>query len=194
MLHLIGREAVQIAVAASRDEVRLRATARRMRRVPRRARCAATHPIGVAQLRRTGAVGGRRPVGAGGVAGAASVPSACEPVRMSCWFGVSPTPFTTVPFSVSAVSFLRLLLSEWRSSTLFAMTTPFAFVHGPLPIRSFAFTAGCPAAAAALRYARQVRLPAPAAAARVWQILSAPARPPRFAPLPDPALVTKNDI
>src|SRR5262245_45473327 len=107
---------------------------------------------------------------------------------------MSPTPFTTVPFSVSAVCFVRLFLSECSSATLLATTSPLAFRHGPLPIRSFAFTAGCPLAAAALRYARHVRLPAPAAAARFWQILSAPARPPRFAPLPDPALVMKNDI
>src|SRR5688572_8186706 len=74
------------------------------------------------------------------------------------------------------------------------MTAPFAFIHGPVPIRSFALTAGCPAAAAALRYARQVRLPAPAAAASVWQCLSAPLRPPKLAPLPEPTLVTKNVI
>jgi hypothetical protein len=35
---------------------------------------------------------------------AIAVPSGCEPVRMSCWFGVSPRPLTTSPFSVSAVS------------------------------------------------------------------------------------------
>ena len=53
---------------------------------------------------------------------------------------------------------------------------------------------GWPAAAAALRYARHVRLPAPAAAASVWQCLSAPASPPRLAPLPGPALVMKKLI
>ena len=40
----------------------------------------------------------------------------------------------------------RLLASEWRSATDLATTTPFAFIHGPLPMRSRAFTAGCPAA------------------------------------------------
>src|SRR5207249_3087814 len=34
----------------------------------------------------------------------------------------------------------------------------------------------------------------PAAAANAWHCASAPARPPRFAPSPLPALVTKNDI
>ena len=46
--------------------------------------------------------------------------------------------------------------------------------------------------AVVLRYARHVRPPAPAAAASVWQCASAPARPPRSAPLPGPALVMKN--
>ena len=41
---------------------------------------------------------------------------------------------------------------------------------------------------------RQVRFPAPAAAASDWQCRSAPSRPPRLAPLPGPELVTKNDI
>src|SRR5688572_25641356 len=117
------------------------------------------------------------------------VPSACEPVRMSCWL-----PGTGVPFSVSDVSPPRLLASELRSATDLATTTPFVFIHGPLPMRSRALTAGWPAAAAALKYARHVRLPAPAAAASVWHCLSAPASPPRFAPLPGPALVMKKLI
>ena len=45
-----------------------------------------------------------------------------------------------------------------------------------------------------LRYARQVRLPAPAACASAWQWRSAPSSPPRSPPLPGPVLVTKNDI
>jgi hypothetical protein len=60
-------------------------------------------------------------------------------------------------------------------------------------MRSRAFTAGCPFAAAALRYACHVLLD-PAAVASVWQMRSAPAIPPRFAPLPEPALVMKNDM
>ena len=39
-----------------------------------------------------------------------------------------------------------------------------------------------------------MRCPAPAVAASVWQCLSAPARPPKSAPLPLPALVTKKLI
>src|SRR5919108_38665 len=54
------------------------------------------------------------------------VPSGCEPVRMSCMFGVSPRPFTTPPFSVSAVSLVILFL-PCSSATSFAMTTPLAF-------------------------------------------------------------------
>src|SRR5688500_5940669 len=129
-----------------------------------------------------------------GAVGGASVPSACEPVRMSCWLGVSPRPLTIAPFSVREFSLLRAFMSECRCATSLATTTPFALIHGPLPMRSRAFTAGCPPIAAALRYARHVRLPAPAAAASVWQCLSAPASPPRLAPLPGPALVMKNDI
>src|SRR6516225_8120572 len=39
-----------------------------------------------------------------------AVPSGCEPVRMSCRFGLSPTPLFTSPFSVRAVCLVRLLL------------------------------------------------------------------------------------
>src|SRR3954468_18645033 len=74
-----------------------------------------------------------------------------------------------------------------------AMRAPFALNHGPAPMRSRALTAAWPLPAAALRYACHVLL-LPAAVPRVWQMRSAPAMPPRSAPLPDPALVTKNDI
>ena len=47
---------------------------------------------------------------------------------------------------------------------------------------------------AALRYARQVAFPRPAAAASVWQCASAPAKPPRLPPSPLPTLVTKKLI
>src|SRR5262249_23166654 len=103
--------------------------------------------------------------------------------------GVSPRPLTTPPFSVSDVCLVSLLLALCRSSTLVATTSPLALVHRPLPMRSRAFPAPSPCV---LRWARQVWLPAPAAAARSWQCLSAPARPPSFAPSPDPALVTKK--
>ena len=55
----------------------------------------------------------------------------CEPVRMSCWFGVSPRPLSTSPFSVSEFSFDSLLLSLCRSATLAATCTPLALNHGP---------------------------------------------------------------
>src|SRR5437868_2367064 len=92
------------------------------------------------------------------------------------------------PFSVNAVCLFRLLV-PWSSATFFAMTTPLAFCHGPVPMRSFALTACGPCV---LRYACHVWLPAPAAVASDWQSLSAPSRPPKSAPLPDPVLVTKK--
>src|SRR4029077_12976146 len=48
-----------------------------------------------------------------------AVPSGCEPVRISCMFGVSPRPFTISPFSVSAVCLLMLLV-PCSSARLFA--------------------------------------------------------------------------
>src|SRR5206468_10036415 len=91
--------------------------------------------------------------------------------------------------SVTALCLFKLLLLPCRSATSFAMTTPLAFCQGPVPIRSLALTACAPCV---LRYACHVRLPAPAAAASAWQCLSAPSRPPKSAPLPDPTLVTKK--
>src|SRR5262249_40125877 len=70
------------------------------------------------------------------LSGGNAVPSACEPVRMSCMLGGSP-------FSVSAVSFVRLF-APCRSGASLATITPFTFVHGPLPMRSLAFTAPGP--------------------------------------------------
>jgi hypothetical protein len=49
---------------------------------------------------------------------------------------------TTSPFSVSEFCFESLLFSLWRSATLVATVTLFAFVHGPAPMRSRALTAG----------------------------------------------------
>src|SRR5215472_16863978 len=119
-------------------------------------------------------------------------PSGCDPVSASCMLGVSPRPLTTPPFSLSDVCLVRLLLALCRSSTPLATTSPLALLHGPLPMRSRALIAGSPAVAPVLRYACHVWPPAPAEAARSWQCLSAPASPPRSAPLPTPALVTKN--
>src|SRR5437879_5815189 len=121
-------------------------------------------------------------------------PSGSEPVRMSCSFGVSPRPLTISPFSVKAVCLLRLLCSECRSLTLFATTTPFAFRHGPLPMRLRASAPWSPPGKVVLRYARQLVAFAPAALASAAQCASAPSRPPRSAPLPLPTLVTKNVV
>src|SRR5688500_20366547 len=66
------------------------------------------------------------------------VPSRFDPVRMSCWFGLSPRPFTTAPFSVSELSFDSLLLPLCKSATLAATCTPLALHHGPAPTRSAA--------------------------------------------------------
>src|SRR5450631_1688539 len=121
-------------------------------------------------------------------------PSMFEPVSMSCWLGVSPTPLTTVPFSVRPDSLLILLPALCRSSTLVAMTTPLAFCQGPRPIRSRALTVapGLEALVLELIYACQVLPPAPTAAASFWQWASAPASPPKSPPLPGPSLVTKK--
>src|SRR5262249_35171505 len=69
-----------------------------------------------------------------------ALPSRSEPVSMSCWLGVSPRILTGSPFSLGAVARPILLLSLCRSATLVAMTTPLAFFHGPLPMRSRALT------------------------------------------------------
>src|SRR5689334_14479542 len=100
---------------------------------------------------------------------------------MSCLLTGSPRPEITSPFSLTEFCFESLLLALCRSATLVATTTPFAFCHGPLPMRSRALTAPEPLV---LRYARHVR-PGPAAptdAARCSHSASAPERPPRFAP------------
>src|SRR5216110_272073 len=120
------------------------------------------------------------------------MPVGSEPVRMSCMFTASPRPLTTSPFSVSAVCLLMLLRAECRSATLLATTTPLALRHGPLPMRSRAFTPASPPGNVVLKYARQFVCFEPAALASARQCASAPSRPPRSAPLPLPTLVTKN--
>src|SRR6266481_8312171 len=75
-----------------------------------------------------------------------AVPSGCDPVSTSWRFGVSPRPLMTSPFSLSAVCFVRPL-APCNSATSLAITTPLAFCHGPLPMRSRALTAGLPSAA-----------------------------------------------
>src|SRR5919198_75834 len=86
---------------------------------------------------------------------------------MSCMLTGSPRPLTGSPFSVNAVCLLMLLDGECRSSTLLATTTPFAFFHGPLPMRLRASTPASPPGAVVERYARQLDLVEPAARASV---------------------------
>lgn len=59
---------------------------------------------------------------------------------MSCLLGFSVRPLTIRPFSSNAVSFVTLLAGECSSSTFLAITTPLAFRHGPVPMRSRALT------------------------------------------------------
>jgi hypothetical protein len=70
---------------------------------------------------------------------------------MSCVLTASPRPLTISPCSVRAVCLLMLLESEWRSSTVFARTTPLAFCHGPFPMRSRALTPATPPGSVVLR-------------------------------------------
>src|SRR5438309_2926518 len=119
-------------------------------------------------------------------------PAGSEPVRISCMFTASPRPLTTSPFSVKAVCLLMLLRAECRSCTLLATTTPLALRHGPLPIRSRAFTPASPPGNVVVKYARQFVYGEPAALASAWQCASAPSRPPKSAPLPLPRLVPEK--
>src|SRR6202012_2626655 len=87
-------------------------------------------------------------------------PSAVEPVMASCQFGVMPKPEILAPRSVSAVSWVSLLLGPWRSSTFCAMTSPLKFCQGPLPIRSRALITLTAPLGVELRYARHTFRPA----------------------------------
>ena len=106
---------------------------------------------------------------------------------------VSPRPLTTSPFSVSEFSLPNLLLSECRSATRSRRRLLGIHPWTLADAVARASTAGLPSAAAVLRSARQV-LVLPAALARFWQCWSAPASPPRAAPLPGPELVMKKLI
>jgi hypothetical protein len=84
-------------------------------------------------------------------------------------------------------------LRSWRSMRSLPTISPLALNQGPLPIRSRASVglllfAG---SRSTLKYARHVLSPCPTAVAKVWQIRSAPAKPPRL-PVLLLALVTKN--
>ena len=84
-----------------------------------------------------------RPVAAGPVlAGRNAVPSGCEPVRMSCRFGVSPRPLTTSPFSVSAVSLVEVVVAVQLVDVL-RDHLALALCQGP-PDAVRALTAGSP--------------------------------------------------
>ena len=61
-----------------------------------------------------------------------AVPSAVEPVRMSCRFGVSPRPLMTSPFSDRLFCLLSLLLALCRSSTLVGDDDALGIHPGPL--------------------------------------------------------------
>src|SRR5215470_3407066 len=125
------------------------------------------------------------------LSGGGARPSSVEPVSTSCWVPTKKRPGMCRPFSAKEFSRLILLL-ECKSSTLAAIWTPLTLTQGPLPILSRAFTAVAPPVACSLRYACQVLEPAPTLAAKSWQCLSAPARPPKSAPLGPPTLLTKN--
>src|SRR5262245_22476772 len=102
------------------------------------------------------------------------VPSAFEPVMMSCWFGESLRPGTRAPVSVSPVCWLIMLLAgSCSASTLSAIMSPLKLNHGPLPMRSRA------SIVSVLRYARHCLAAAadPAVAAAAWQNASAPSSP-----------------
>ena len=97
-----------------------------------------------------------------------AVPSGCEPVRMSCRFGVSPRPLTTSPFSLSAVCLVRLLLAVQLVDIL-GDDSPLALLPGT--VADAVARVDGRAAVGGLRAQIGVpgRLPAPAACASCWQ-------------------------
>ena len=149
---LVRREAVQQAVAAGALEVGLRAAAirpaRGMRAVPgfRGVVVAQADAVGMAEHRR--ALRAARPVLAGAVLagrerGAVGLRSRQDVMAVR-----------RIAAAVDDLALLaqRGLLGEivaapCRSATSLAITTPLEFCHGPLPMRSRAFTAGLPSAA-----------------------------------------------
>src|SRR5580765_7171386 len=86
------------------------------------------------------------------------------------------------------------MVSPCRCARSCAIISPLKLYQGPVPMRSRALTAGWPGRACVLKYACQLRLPAPADVASVWQCASAPANPPRLPPSPMVSLVTKKFI
>src|SRR5258705_7289983 len=125
-----------------------------------------------------------------------SVPSAFEPVMMSCSTGAGdPVHWPLIGLPCSSTKMVELPVRECRSARLAATVAPLALTHGPLPIRERASVGRLPlsGSCSTLRYACHNRLPAPAALASVWQRLSAPRRPPRL-PVIFVLLVTKKLI
>src|SRR5467141_403617 len=117
------------------------------------------------------------------VSPANSPPSAPDPVMMSCSTGDGdPGHWPLMGWPFSSMNTVASPLRAWSSVRLLATKAPFALNHGPLPMRLRASVGRLPllASRSTLRYARQVLLPTPAAFARFWQRLSAPARPPRL--------------
>jgi hypothetical protein len=100
----------------------------------RRRQVVQSDPIVVADDRRT--LAAERPVVACGI-GRAAVGRGTG--RHIVLVGRVAPPLTTSPRALSAVCLFRLLL-PCKSSTLPATTTPLAFFHGPLPMRSRAWT------------------------------------------------------
>src|SRR6516162_4398047 len=125
-----------------------------------------------------------------------TLPSAVEPVRMSCSLGFGDpgqAPGTGCPRS--STNKIGFPLRSWRSARSFPTIRPLALNHGPLPIRSRALVGLLllPGSRSTLKYARHVLSPDPTAVAKVWQIRSAPAKPPRL-PVLLLALVTKKPM
>src|ERR1041385_1241089 len=124
-----------------------------------------------------------------------SVPSAFEPVRMSCSTGAGDPGHC--PLMRRPVSSMKSAASPVRacsSSRLRAISTPLALRHGPIPMRVRPSTGGpLSGSRSTLIYARHVCPAPPAVAASCWHSASAPRSPPRL-PVVLLALLTKNVI
>src|SRR5262245_8459977 len=123
-----------------------------------------------------------------------SVPSAFEPVRMSCSTGAGdPGHWPLIRRPVWSMKSEASPVRECSSSRFLATSTPLALRQGPMPMRLRASTGPPPLAGSwlALRYARHSWPPAPAEVANRWHNASAPLRPPIF-PVVLVVLVTKK--
>src|SRR6266581_2657451 len=123
-----------------------------------------------------------------------TLPYAVEPVRMSCSLGFGdPGQAPGTGWPRSSTNKIGFPLRSWRSVRSLPTMRPLALYQGPLPIRSRALVGLLLLAGSrsTLRYACHVL--SPTAVAKVWQILSAPAKPPRL-PVLLLALVTKKPM